>query len=401
MALNTKFNDELKAGIEQLKADKVYKRLNYLDSPQSARVKMEGRGEVLIFSSNNYLGLCDEPSVVQAGIHGLERFGAGTGSVRFICGTFTIHPELEQVIADLVGTEASLSYVSAWNANEGFTATVVEAGDFVVSDALNHASIIDSLRLAKSITKCTTGVYAHSDMADLTAKLESAKGAKRRIIWTDGVFSMEGSIAKLPDILDIARKHDAIVVMDDSHATGVLGARGRGTAEHFGVLGEVDVITSTLGKALGGAAGGFVAGPAALCDMLTQRSRPQLFSNALPPTVAASALASIRFLNEHPERVTQLRENANYFREQITEAGFKPLPGETPIVPIIVGETATAIRMSDMLLEEGVFVTGFGFPVVPQGQARVRCQLSAAHTRDDIDEAIAAFKSVGGKLGII
>ena len=401
MALNTKFDDELKAGIEQLKTDKVYKRLNYLDSPQSSRVKMEGRGDVLIFSSNNYLGLSDEPSVVEAGIEGLKRFGAGTGSVRFICGTFTIHRELESEIAKLVGTEASLSYVSAWNANEGFTATIVEQGDFVVSDALNHASIIDSLRLAKAITKCTTGVYAHSDMADLEAKLESAKDSKRRIIWTDGVFSMEGSIAKLPDILEIARKHDAIVVMDDSHATGVLGENGRGTAEHFGVTGEVDVITSTLGKALGGAAGGFVAGAASLCDMLTQRSRPQLFSNALPPTVAASALASIRFLKAHPERVTQLRDNANYFREQITEAGFKPLPGETPIVPIIVGETATAIKMSDMLLEEGVFVTGFGFPVVPHGQARVRCQLSAAHSRDDIDEAIAAFKSVGRKLGII
>jgi glycine C-acetyltransferase len=399
--LNRKFDDELKAGIAQLKADKVYKRLNYLASPQSARVTMEGRGEVLIFSSNNYLGLCDEPSVIRAGIDGLEKFGAGTGSVRFICGTFTIHRDLENAIAKLMGTEASLSYVSAWNANEGFTATMVEAGDFVVSDALNHASIIDSLRLAKAITKCTTGVFAHSDMSDLEAKLAAAKDAKRRIIWTDGVFSMEGSIAKLPDILEIARKHDAIVVMDDSHATGVLGKNGRGTAEHFGVIGEVDVITSTLGKALGGAAGGFVAGPASMCDMLTQRSRPQLFSNALPPTVAASALASIEFLNSHPERVTQLRDNANYFREQITEAGFKPLAGETPIVPIIVGETATAIRMSDMLLEEGVFVTGFGFPVVPHGQARVRCQLSAAHSRDDIDEAIAAFKSVGRKLGII
>ena len=401
MALNRKFDDELKAGIAQLKTDKVYKRLNYLDSPQSARVKMEGRGDVLIFSSNNYLGLCDEPSVVKAGIEGLERFGAGTGSVRFICGTFTIHRELETAIAKLVGTEASLSYVSAWNANEGFTATIVEQGDFVVSDALNHASIIDSLRLAKAITKCTTGVYAHSDMADLEAKLAGAKDSKRRIIWTDGVFSMEGSIAKLPDILEIARRHDAIVVMDDSHATGVLGETGRGTAEHFGVLGEVDVITSTLGKALGGAAGGFVAGPASLCDMLTQRSRPQLFSNALPPTVAASALAAIEFLTANPGRVRQLRENADYFREQITEAGFKPLPGSTPIVPIIVGETATAIQMSDMLLEEGVFVTGFGFPVVPHGQARVRCQLSAAHSRDDIDEAIAAFKSVGRKLGII
>jgi glycine C-acetyltransferase len=401
MALNKNFDGELQAGIEQLKNDRVYKRLNYLDSPQSARVTMEGRGEVLIFSSNNYLGLCDEPTVVQAGIDGLTKFGAGTGSVRFICGTFTIHRDLENAIARLVGTEASLSYVSAWNANEGFTATIAEQGDFVVSDALNHASIIDSLRLAKAITKCTTAVYAHSDMADLESKLATAKDAKRRIIWTDGVFSMEGSIAKLPDILEIARIHDAIVVMDDSHATGVLGARGKGTAEHYGVLGEVDVITSTLGKALGGAAGGFVAGSASLCDMLTQRSRPQLFSNALPPTVAASALASIEFLDAHPERVTQLRENANYFREQITEAGFKPLPGETPIVPIIVGETATAIQMSDMLLEEGVFVTGFGFPVVPHGQARVRCQLSAAHSRDDIDEAIAAFKSVGRKLGII
>jgi glycine C-acetyltransferase len=401
MALNKNFDGELQAGIEQLKNDRVYKRLNYLDSPQSARVTMEGRGEVLIFSSNNYLGLCDEPTVVQAGIDGLTKFGAGTGSVRFICGTFTIHRDLENAIARLVGTEASLSYVSAWNANEGFTATIAEQGDFVVSDALNHASIIDSLRLAKAITKCTTAVYAHSDMADLESKLATAKDAKRRIIWTDGVFSMEGSIAKLPDILEIARIHDAIVVMDDSHATGVLGARGKGTAEHYGVLGEVDVITSTLGKALGGAAGGFVAGSASLCDMLTQRSRPQLFSNALPPTVAASALASIEFLEAHPERVTQLRENANYFREQITEAGFKPLPGETPIVPIIVGETATAIQMSDMLLEEGVFVTGFGFPVVPHGQARVRCQLSAAHSRDDIDEAIAAFRSVGRKLGII
>ena len=401
MALNTAFDNELKANIEQLKADRVYKRLNYLDSPQSARVRMEGRGDVLIFSSNNYLGLCDEPEVVRAGIEGLEKFGAGTGSVRFICGTFTIHRDLEKAIAKLVGTEASLSYVSAWNANEGLTATVVEQGDFVVSDALNHASIIDSLRLAKSITKCTTAVYAHSDMADLEAKLESAKDAKRRIIWTDGVFSMEGSIAKLPDILELARKHNAIVVMDDSHATGVLGEQGRGTAEHFGVLGEVDVITSTLGKALGGAAGGFVAGPASLCDMLTQRSRPQLFSNALPPTVAASALASIEFLNAHPDRVRKLKDNANYFRGQITEAGFKPLAGETPIVPIIVGETATAIQMSDMLLEERVFVTGFGFPVVPHGQARVRCQLSAAHSRDDIDEAVNAFKIVGRKLGII
>jgi len=356
---------------------------------------------VLILSSNNYLGLCDEPSVIEAGIDGLKEFGAGTGSVRFICGTFTIHRELEAALAKFVATEASLSYVSAWNANEGLTATIVEEGDFVISDALNHASIIDSMRLAKAITKCSTAVYKHGDLDDLRAKLAEAKGARRRVIWTDGVFSMEGSIAKLPDFLQVARDHDAIVVMDDSHATGVLGKTGRGTAEHYGVLGEVDVITSTLGKALGGAAGGFVAGPAALADYLTQRSRPQLFSNALPPTVAASALASVRFIEAHPARVEALRENARYFREQIIEAGFKPLAGETPIVPIIVGETSAAIQMSDMLLDEGVFVTGFGFPVVPQGQARVRCQISAAHTRDDLDVAVRAFKRVGARLGIV
>jgi glycine C-acetyltransferase len=399
--INQNFVSSLEASIQQLKDEKVYKQLNYLESPQSAHVKMEGRGDVLILSSNNYLGFCDEPDVVDAGIRGLQKFGAGTGSVRFICGTFTVHRELESALAKLVGTEASLTYVSAWNANEGLTASIAQEGDFVISDALNHASIIDSMRLAKSITKCTTGVYAHSDMDDLRTKLRGAKSARRRIIWTDGVFSMEGSIAKLPEILDIAREHDAIVVMDDSHATGVLGKTGRGTAEHFGVLGEVDIITSTLGKALGGAAGGFVAGATALCDTLTQRSRPQLFSNALPPTVASSALASVNFLTSHPDRVKRLRDNASYFRGAIQEAGFKPLAGETPIVPIIVGETSAAIRMSDMLLAQGVFVTGFGFPVVPQGEARVRCQISASHSRDDLDRAVAAITSVGRQLRII
>lgn len=401
MSLNARFTQELQSRIDQLKADKVYKVLNYLDSPQGPRVQMEGRGEVLIMSSNNYLGLSNEPSVVQAGKDGLDRFGAGTGSVRFICGTFTIHRELEAALARFVGTEASMSFVSAWTANEALTANIVEAGDLVLSDELNHASIIDSMRLAKAITKCTTGVYKHADMDDLVAKLEAARDAKRKVIWTDGIFSMEGAIAKLPDILEIARTHDAIVVMDDSHATGVLGRTGRGTAEHFGVVGEVDVITSTLGKALGGAAGGFVAGSAALCDILTQRSRPQLFSNALPATVACSALQAVRVTEAEPQRVQRLRDNATYFREQITEAGFKPIPGETPIVPIIVGETAAAIQMSNMLLDEGVFVTGFGFPVVPHGTARVRCQLSAAHTKDDIDFAVRAFKTVGRKLGLV
>ena len=401
MTTNATFTAGLEAKLQQLRDDKVYKRLNYLDSPQSARVQMEGRGEVLILSSNNYLGLAAEPDVVNAGIDALTRYGAGTASVRFICGTFTIHRTLEQGLARFVGTEASMSYVSAWNANEGFTATVVEEGDLVLSDALNHASIIDSIRLAKSITKCQTGVYKHVDLDDLRAKLSAGRSAKRRIIWSDGVFSMEGSIAPLPDLLAIAREHDAVLVIDDSHATGVLGKTGRGTAEHFGVLGEVDVITSTLGKALGGAAGGFVAGSAALCDYLTQRSRPQLFSNALPPTVAASSLAAVEFIEAHPERVQTLRDNARYFRERIVEAGFSPLTGETPIIPIIVGETAAAIQMSELLLDEGVFVTGFGFPVVPQGEARVRCQISAAHTRADLDEAIAAFVRVGRKLKLI
>ena len=376
MALNTKFDSDLKGAIDKLKQEHVYKRLNYLASPQDARVQMEGRGEVVILSSNNYLGLSSDAKVIASGVDGLKEFGAGTGSVRFICGTFTIHRDLEKAIADLVGTEASLSYVSAWNANEGLTATMVEKDDFVVSDALNHASIIDSIRLAKAITKCTTAVYQHSDLDDLKSKLEGARSARRRIIWTDGVFSMEGSICKLPEILQLAEDYDAIVAVDDSHGTGVLGANGRGTAEHCGVLGEVDIITSTLGKALGGAAGGFVAGSASLCDMLTQRSRPQLFSNALPPTVAASALGAIRQLEQHPELVQKLRDNTSYFRGAISEAGFKPLPGDTPIVPIIVGETATAIKMSDMLLDEGVFVTGFGFPVVPQGR-RV-CAVSSA-----------------------
>jgi glycine C-acetyltransferase len=401
MGINSTFAGTLEEQLEQFRRDRVYKRLNHLDSPQSAWVKMEGRGDVLILSSNNYLGLCDEPSVIEAGINGLRRFGAGTASVRFICGTFTVHRELEHGLAEFVGTESSLSYVSAWNANEGLTGTIVEEGDFVVSDALNHASIIDSMRLAKAITKCTTGVFKHGDLDDLRDKLRAASGAARRFVWTDGIFSMEGSIAKLPDIVQIAREHDAIVLVDDSHSTGVLGDRGRGTAEHFGLLGEIDVITSTLGKALGGAAGGFVAGSAALTDYLTQRSRPQLFSNALPPTVAASALEAVRFIETHPERVTRLRDNSQYFREAIIEAGFKPLPGETPIIPIIVGETAAAIQMSDALLDEGVFVTGFGFPVVPHGQARVRCQISAAHSRDDLDVAVRAFKKVGRRLNVI
>ena len=395
------FAARLEAELEQFKQDGVYKRLNCLEGPQAARSKMQGRGEVVILSSNNYLGLCNEPEVVAAGKRALDDYGAGTGSVRFICGTFTIHRELEQALARFVGCESSLTYVSCWNANEGLVPTLLGEQDIVISDQLNHASIIDSIRLAKAITKCQTAVYRHSDMADLEDKLRAAKDARLKLVFTDGVFSMEGDIAKLPDIVALARQYDAVVAVDDSHATGVLGRTGRGTAEHYSMVGQVDIITSTLGKALGGAAGGFTAGPAALADYLTQRSRPQLFSNALPPTVAASALAAVRHVQQHPERVARLQEHARYFRERLVALGFKPLPGETPIVPVILGATAKAIKMSELLLDEGVFVTGFGYPVVPQGHARIRCQLSAGHTRDDLEFALSAFKRVGTKLGLI
>ena len=395
------FTARLQAELEQFRHDGVYKRQNYLASPQGARVRMEGRGEVLILSSNNYLGLCNEPGVVAAGKRALDEFGAGTGSVRFICGTFTIHRELEAALARLVGCPAALTYVSCWNANEGLCPTVLGDQDIVISDQLNHASIIDSIRLAKSITRCQSAVYRHSDMGDLEDKLRAAKDRRLKLIMTDGVFSMEGDIAKLPDILSLSQQYGAVVAVDDSHGTGVLGATGRGTAEHHGVVGQVDIITSTLGKALGGAAGGFVGGPESLADYLTQRSRPQLFSNALPPTVAASALAAVSHLEHHPELVRRLKENATYFRNQLRALGFNPLPGGTPIIPVILGETAKAIQMSERLLAEGVFVTGFGHPVVPQGHARVRCQVSAAHTQDDLDFALAAFKTVGTELRLI
>ncbi|MBI3082423.1 MAG: glycine C-acetyltransferase [Gemmatimonadetes bacterium] len=384
----------LQAELAQFRRDGVYKRLNYLESPQAPRVKMEGRGDIIILSSNNYL-------VVAAGKAALDKYGAGTGSVRFICGTFTIHRELETALARFVGTETSLTYVSCWNANEGLCSTLLGPEDIVISDELNHASIIDSIRLAKTISKCQSAVYRHADMKDLEEKLQAAKGARTRLIFTDGIFSMEGDIARLPDILELAERYDAVVAMDDSHASGVLGKTGRGTAEHYGVLGKVDIITSTLGKALGGAAGGFTGSSTALTDYLTQRSRPQLFSNALPCTVAASALAAVRHLEQHPELVTRLHQNARYFREQLLARGFKPLAGQTPIIPVILGETAKAIQMSEMLLAEGVFVTGFGYPVVPQGHARVRCQISAAHTRDDLDQVLRAFEKVGKKLSLI
>jgi glycine C-acetyltransferase len=397
----SRLDQRLRAELDQFRADGVYKRLNHLASPQAPRVRMEGRGEVIILSSNNYLGLSNHPTVVAGGRAALDRFGAGTASVRFICGTFTVHRELEEALAELAGTEAALSFVSCWNANEALFATLLGPEDVVISDQLNHASIIDGIRLAKVITKCETAVYRHADMADLEARLEAHRDRRTRLVVTDGVFSMEGDITPLPAILELARRHDAIVAVDDSHATGVLGATGRGTAEYYDLVGSVDIITSTLGKALGGAAGGFIAASSSVCDYLTQRARPQLFSNALPCTVAGSALAAVRELRTHPALVTRLHANARYFRERLVGLGFRPLAGATPIIPVILGETAMAIRMSELLLEEGVFVTGFGYPVVPQGEARVRCQISAAHTRADLDQALRAFETVGRGLGLI
>ena len=386
------------AELEGLRETGTYKRFNTLLSPQGPIVEMEGRGEVLVLSSNNYLGLAARPEVVEAGIEGLRRYGAGTASVRFICGTFEPHLQLERELAELVGTEASLTYVSCWNANEAAIPSLTDENTVILSDELNHASIIDAVRLAKPARKA---VYKHSDMDDLRAQLESLEDGQRALVISDGVFSMEGDLARLPEIVELVRAHDATLVVDDSHGTGVVGETGRGVAEHFGLLGEVDVITSTLGKALGGAAGGFVAASEEVCDILAQRSRPQLFSNALPPTVACSALEAVRVLRREPELVDKLHRQTEDFRGRLREIGFKPLDGEAAIVPIIVGETAFAIRFSERLLEEGVFVTGFGFPVVPEGTARVRVQMSAAIEGEHIERALEAFEKVGKELGLI
>jgi len=390
--VNTVFERSLQSEIEKLKAAGTYKRLRHITTPMAPEVHMEEAGDVIVLSSNNYLGLSDEPSVIEAGKHGLDQYGAGTASVRFICGTFDIHRKLENRIAEFLRTEASLTYVSCWNANTGLFPTVCDAGSAILSDELNHASIIDGCRLA---TKARRERYKHGDMKDLEEKLKAVQGSAPVLIVTDGVFSMEGSLAKLPQIVELAKKYDAVTVVDDSHGTGVMGKTGRGTIEHFGLDGQVDIITGTLGKALGGAAGGFVAGSSALIDTLIQRSRPQLFSNALPATVACSSLAAIDYVENHPQLVGRLRDNTRYFRERLLDLGFKPLEGESAIVPIIVGETAFAIAMSDRLLKKGVFVTGFGFPVVPEGTARIRVQISAKLTKDEMDRALKAFAEVG------
>jgi glycine C-acetyltransferase len=396
--VNTAFERSLQSEIEKLKAAGTYKTLRHLTTPMAPEVHMEEAGDVIVLSSNNYLGLSDQAEVVEAGKRGLDKYGAGTASVRFICGTFDIHRQLEDRIAQFLRTDASLTYVSCWNANTGLFPTICDTGSAILSDELNHASIIDGCRLA---SKSKRERYKHSDMGDLEEKLKSVEGSAPVLIVTDGVFSMEGSLAKLPDIVALAKKYGAVTVVDDSHGTGVMGKTGRGTIEHFGLDGQVDIITGTLGKALGGAAGGFVAGSHALIDTLIQRSRPQLFSNALPATVACSSLEAIDYLDKHPELVERLRENTRYFREKLEALGFKPLEGESAIVPIIVGETSFAIAMSDRLLKRGVFVTGFGFPVVPEGTARIRVQISAKLTKDEMDRALAAFAGVGKEVGLI
>ena len=396
--MNERLREELAAELDGLREARTYKRFLTLQSPQAPVVRMEGRGEVLVLSSNNYLGLASHPEVVRAAKEGLERYGNGTASVRFICGTFAPHHELEAELADFVGTAAALTYASCWNANEAVIPTLTDERTVLISDELNHASIVDAMRLAKPARKV---IFRHSDMAELREALAACEPGARKLVVTDGVFSMEGDLARLPDIVELARAHDAVVVVDDSHGTGVMGETGRGVAEHFGLLGEVDVITSTLGKALGGAAGGFVASSAEVVDVLAQRSRPQLFSNAIPPSVACGAMRAVQVLREHPGLVQRLHENTRSFRDRLREAGFRPLDGEAAIIPIIVGETAAAMAFSERLLDEGVFVTGFGYPVVPEGTARIRVQMSAAATDEHLDRALAAFETVGRREGLL
>jgi glycine C-acetyltransferase len=382
--------------LDQLRETGQYKKTPELQGPQGARVRMDGR-EVIMLSSNNYLGLAGDPRVAAAAKKAVDQFGGGTSSVRFICGTMSCHLALEKKISEFLGCEAALTFISCWDANVGLMPTLAPTPeDAIFTDALNHASIIDAIRLAKA----KRFIYKHQDLSELKSMLASddAKKSRNKLIVTDGVFSMEGDIAQLPALKELANRHDAVLVVDESHATGVLGDRGRGTAEHFGVLGEGTIQTSTLGKTLGGACGGYVAGSKVVCDYLLQRSRPHLFSNALPPAVCGGAMAAIDILMQEPQRLTKLRDNVKHFRAGIKRLGLQTIDGITPIVPVIVGDTAKAIRMQEALFAEGVFVCGFGFPVVPKGEARLRCQVSAAHETADLDRALAAFEKVSAKF---
>jgi glycine C-acetyltransferase len=389
----SRLDRRLDQALKELRAAGTYKSLRSITAPMAPQTVIEGIGEVLVFCSNNYLGLADHPDVVQAGIEGLKKYGAGTASVRFICGTLACHQELEERIAAFVGAEAALSFTSCWNANEGLMPTIAGADDAIVSDELNHASIIDAGRLSRATRK----VFAHSDMDALDAALAEVAASEVKLVVTDGVFSMEGDMAELPRMTELCRQHDAILVVDDSHGTGVLGEHGRGTHEHYGLAcGEpgIDIITSTFGKALGGGNGGFVAGSADLIDYLIQRSRPHLFSNALAPATVCSALKALDILEREPERVAQLHANVTQMRDGLRAQGFDVIDSPTGIIPIMIGDTAEAIRLSERLLALGVFVIGFGFPVVPEGKARLRVQMSAAHTSSQIERALAAFDEV-------
>ena len=389
--MQTNFDNQTHQIIENLKKAGTYKQLKHLESPMDAHSKMrEAGGEVIVLSSNNYLGLSNHPKVKKAAIDAIEKYGAGTASVRFICGTMSIHEELENEIAEFHKTEASTTYSSCWSANGGLFSAICNDGDVVISDALNHASIIDGMRLVKK--GVSKAIYAHSNMVELESKLQEYQNANNRFIVTDGVFSMEGDLAKMPEIVALAEQYNATIIVDDSHGVGVVGKTGRGVAEHFNCMDKVDIITGTLGKAIGGAAGGYVAGRKDIIDLLVQQSRSQIFSNGISPATAGTALASFKIVNEQPQKV---------IRNKLHEAGFKPLDGESAIVPIIVGETALAISISNALLKEGFFVTGFGFPVVPEGTARIRVQISDALSYEDMEKALNAFVKVGKEFNLI
>jgi glycine C-acetyltransferase len=387
----------LAADLDAMSLAGTLKREIELTSPQGPVVQVKGKGEVIMLTSNNYLGLANHPAIVEAAEKGERDYGYGLASVRFICGTQTIHRELEQRIARFFGTEETILYGSCWNANEGLFQTIALEQDAIISDELNHASIIDGVRLAKAKKER----YRNRDTGDLRRALEATKDARNTVVVTDGVFSMEGSLAPLPELIDICRERGAFFVVDDSHGTGVLGKTGRGTGEELGVFGQIDAYTSTLGKALGGSHGGFTTGPAVLVEYLRQKSRPYLFSNTLPPAVVLGSLAALDLLESDPSFVTRLHENTAYFRSQLTARGVKVREGIHPIVPILIGDTAKAIAMSAELLDRGVYVSGFGFPVVPQGAARLRCQISAAHTREHLDRAIGAIVDVAGRHGVL
>lgn len=395
--MTTALDQILAKELHELRESGQYKEANVLQAPQGPRTKMDGK-PVINLSSNNYLALANHPEVVAAGIKACDDFGLGTASVRFICGTMSCHVDLEKKICEFLGCEASTTFISCWDANVGVMPTLAPtADDAIFSDALNHASIIDAIRLSKA----KRFIYKHNDLAQLRDMLQSddAKAARNKLIITDGVFSMEGDVADLPALKELADQHDAQLIIDESHATGVLGKTGKGTAEHFNVLGEGTMQTSTLGKALGGACGGYVAGSEVVCDYLVQKARPQLFSNALPPSVCYGSMAAIDVLMRDGHTMLEtLRSNVAHFRAGVADLGLKTIEGLTPIVPVIVGETATAIKMQQALFDQGVFVSGFGFPVVPRGEARLRCQISAGHTKADLDECLAALKKVAEKF---